>query len=721
MYSAQYIADIDGDGVVDVIASHTVSDLSGNAVKGHLLVISGKFGHMLRMVEMPGGSESYYSPQLLVHPDGETVILIGTGGTASHSWGGLHAVPLRQLAGTDKVPFQTLITSDSRGLMSPPVLVDINHDGTEDIVISLFNSTVVALDGKTYKTLWNYTFTNSQTFSSPTPGFFNDDDVPDFLVKYQNGPDFPVYFYSEMNILDGKTGQPLLDHPVVDSVGSQMGGLSISVEGPGNDWFLYWTVNCAGHVGSQTPFSFAKGSDIVAQSQADVCRLRFNSSMVATQFAINQHVDAPGFLIYSTDKQESIEYNNSKESLHEARQYLASHPDFWSTYGAQEDGFKSSSGDAFQSEDTNQPADGQIPSFESASFKGDQPKGVLSNVARNSARKGGEIEEPQDPDYAHMQTHQVGKHHKPYISSSVPRDWHIGEASKNFGTLYDPRPRTSDNLDEDYEGAALNGDTPSSQFSNVFNSYLADGRSENEQERVQQAPPDFANIFHNQRKSGNRRIRSSMSVLDNARKSYGFSRFERGTDSRPEDSNSGQDLNDSNIPKGIYPITSTGTLAPPISGSGIDLVLASYWIPPSDGVQILTQRDVECMKQGIAKAANDDSEKYANMDQESVELAVTAECLFQRFSKTSSPDSPSTSDSNLETHPGFIPKAASGSQSTYKALNLRLGQLTVYRLNLQCKCSPSSNQGSCAKILPFNDQRWPSFMGRDGRGYFHPQ
>lgn len=64
----------------------------------------------------------------------------------------------------------------------------------------------------------------------------------------------------QMNVLDGKTGLPLLDHPVIDSVGSQMGGLSVSVEGQGNDWLLYWTANCAGHEGSKTPFSFAKGS-----------------------------------------------------------------------------------------------------------------------------------------------------------------------------------------------------------------------------------------------------------------------------------------------------------------------------------------------------------------------------------------------------------------------------------------------------------------------------
>jgi len=67
-------------------------------------------------------------------------------------------------------------------------------------------------------------------------------------------------FLLQMNILDGRSGAPLLDHPVVDSVGSQVGGVGLSVEGVGNDWMLYWTADCNGHEGSQEPFTFAKGN-----------------------------------------------------------------------------------------------------------------------------------------------------------------------------------------------------------------------------------------------------------------------------------------------------------------------------------------------------------------------------------------------------------------------------------------------------------------------------
>ena len=34
---------------------------------------------------------------------------------------------------------------------------------------------------------------NSRT---PAPGYYNDDDVPDFMVRWQYGPGFPIYYHS---------------------------------------------------------------------------------------------------------------------------------------------------------------------------------------------------------------------------------------------------------------------------------------------------------------------------------------------------------------------------------------------------------------------------------------------------------------------------------------------------------------------------------------------
>lgn len=51
------------------------------------------------------------------------------------------------------------------GVMSPPALVDLNQDGTVDIVVAMFNITVAAFDGETYKQIWHYDFPNSESYT----------------------------------------------------------------------------------------------------------------------------------------------------------------------------------------------------------------------------------------------------------------------------------------------------------------------------------------------------------------------------------------------------------------------------------------------------------------------------------------------------------------------------------------------------------------------------
>lgn len=82
--------------------------------------------------------------------------------------------------------------------MTPPVLADINGDGVEDIIMAMFNSTVIAFDGFNFRQIWNYSFPMSESYNTPAAGYFNADDIPDFLVKYQHGPGFPIYYYSQV-------------------------------------------------------------------------------------------------------------------------------------------------------------------------------------------------------------------------------------------------------------------------------------------------------------------------------------------------------------------------------------------------------------------------------------------------------------------------------------------------------------------------------------------
>lgn len=48
--------------------------------------------------------------------------------------------------------------------MSPPVLADLNQDGSEDVVAAMFNSVVIAFNGLTLQPLWNVSFPGSETF-----------------------------------------------------------------------------------------------------------------------------------------------------------------------------------------------------------------------------------------------------------------------------------------------------------------------------------------------------------------------------------------------------------------------------------------------------------------------------------------------------------------------------------------------------------------------------
>ena len=59
--------------------------------------------------------------------------------------------------------------------------------------------------------------------------------------------------------MDGKTGRPLIDPPVRDTVGAQASSLTVSVEGRGNDLFLYWSADCENHTGQGGEFKFVEG------------------------------------------------------------------------------------------------------------------------------------------------------------------------------------------------------------------------------------------------------------------------------------------------------------------------------------------------------------------------------------------------------------------------------------------------------------------------------
>lgn len=221
-----------------------------------------------------------------------------------------------------------------KGALLPPILIDITSDGIEDIVAAMFNSTIMAYNGLTFEPIWNYTVPNSEVISIPIPGYYNDDDVPDFMIKHQIGAGFPTYYYTVATIVDGRNGQALLERPMEDSLSRQMSGLSVTVDDYGNDWFLHWSADCLNHEGVKEKYQFLKGQSLVSQTRADLCRLRFNSTLTTRLLALSQHVGPPGMPLYFSEDWKSLEYNNSIDPRREAEKYLDSHArlDIMDTY-----------------------------------------------------------------------------------------------------------------------------------------------------------------------------------------------------------------------------------------------------------------------------------------------------------------------------------------------------------------------------------------------------
>lgn len=303
LYTINGVRDLDEDSVPDVLAARVEERRTPeqSTISGHIIIISGQTGKIIRTIATPNHEEMYVPIQIHTQIDGTEMLLIATGG--QNSPGGIYLISLNTIMDHSKENQHiTIIRSDSAGFMVPAILTDLNEDGVDDIVVSSFNSTVYAFNGQTYSTLWKYTFADSESTSSIAPGHYNSDNITDFMVKYNCGPGFPVYYYSQTQIINGKNGTSLLERMINDSGGanSLLGGMSIS-QTFGGDLFLHWQTQCRGKFDVKDPYQFVPDSEILLQSRADTCMLRYNTSTVLKLYAINQLIKSPGAMIFSTD------------------------------------------------------------------------------------------------------------------------------------------------------------------------------------------------------------------------------------------------------------------------------------------------------------------------------------------------------------------------------------------------------------------------------------
>ena len=118
-----------------------------------------------------------------------------------------------------------------------------------------------------------------------------------------------------MTVLDGKTGKPLVTPFVKSSSMANTSPLSVSMQGLGNDLFIYWISDCIGHEGDGTRFEFVEGTNVHEQSRADTCKLRYNAKSFSKLHVTNQNIGFPGKDIYYSGGTMNVLYSNHAKTI----------------------------------------------------------------------------------------------------------------------------------------------------------------------------------------------------------------------------------------------------------------------------------------------------------------------------------------------------------------------------------------------------------------------
>jgi len=220
------VRDFDGDGVTDIINIHggdqTYKPDEKDRSPSLIVVISGKTGKkLINPLVVPDGHESYMSPVRFYFPGLRSeVVLFGTGGeTIPGSLWAVTVDSIEELVKSDisiipikadgcqtnflfhidnyrpsfddtiydfsnrdanlKCPsyghhspiankyhlcLYELYKSSSKGLIVPPVIIDMNGDTIKDILVQTFSSHVVLLDGKNGQIKWERNIPYSESY-----------------------------------------------------------------------------------------------------------------------------------------------------------------------------------------------------------------------------------------------------------------------------------------------------------------------------------------------------------------------------------------------------------------------------------------------------------------------------------------------------------------------------------------------------------------------------
>ena len=203
------VPDQNNDGLQDLLTinggnSKAAPHTEENRFPGVLMLFDTKTGHILAADTMPDGKESYMPPVCVMQPGSqEPTLIFGTGGETLD--GHLYVATLADLLEEQLSNARVIASEQGHGFIAPPSLADISQDGYLDIVAISHGSTVFAIDGKSYKPLWQQRIPTTESSNSFAVGYFTDDDIPDFFTFVSQGQ-WPHSTGSLQILLNGKDG-----------------------------------------------------------------------------------------------------------------------------------------------------------------------------------------------------------------------------------------------------------------------------------------------------------------------------------------------------------------------------------------------------------------------------------------------------------------------------------------------------------------------------------
>ncbi|XP_059166131.1 uncharacterized protein LOC131948559 [Physella acuta] len=233
VYLGPTVQDLDQDDVMDLIILHSPDKESWSHIpsSGRLIILSGKTGLPIgkSYFELPTKTESQMPPVMYTTPTQAIYILYGL--NTESTQGKVMAISLpelyynvteKKMTGVDVTAYnwplrQTQVGSAyvlltiSGGILAPPVLADMNNDGSLDILVTSVDGNVTLLDGQTLTQTWTRLFPGMVTYSSPTPGYYDSDSTLDFILHLHQG--VPAKHRSSQTvILNGKDGSTMWSH-----------------------------------------------------------------------------------------------------------------------------------------------------------------------------------------------------------------------------------------------------------------------------------------------------------------------------------------------------------------------------------------------------------------------------------------------------------------------------------------------------------------------------